>query len=111
MAEGIRLVCDECGNSVKAWSDGNPYYIDGDGEKQYAYHPNHEELAKCTGNDEEMYCLGCGCEFKSDSNDPAVGCPGCSSQEIVSPLSLSTRRCPKCSGGVFRVDRDWHAIS
>jgi hypothetical protein len=55
MAERRRFVCGECGNSVDAWSDGNPYYIDSHGKKQYAYHPNHRELDKCIGNDGEMY--------------------------------------------------------
>ena len=32
MAQGIRYVCPTCDNTVAAWSDGNPYYIDEDGE-------------------------------------------------------------------------------
>jgi len=35
MAEGIRYVCSECGRSVEAWSDGNPYYIDENGQEIY----------------------------------------------------------------------------
>jgi hypothetical protein len=58
MAEGRRFVCDECGDSVEAWSDGNPYFVTEDGRKQYAYHPDHEALRKCSGNDEEMVSFG-----------------------------------------------------
>ncbi len=39
MAEGFRFVCDSCDRTIEAWSDGNPYYFDDDGKKQYAYHP------------------------------------------------------------------------
>ena len=31
------------GDPIEAWSDGNPYYIDDAGDKQYAYHPDHEK--------------------------------------------------------------------
>jgi len=111
MAEGRRFVCDECGNSVEVWSDGNPYYFDTRGKKQYAYHPDHEALAKCIGNDEDVYCLGCGREFRVDSNHVADCCLKCSSQEVVSTSELGDRRCPKCSRGVFRIDPDWLPIS
>lgn len=52
MAECFRFVCSGCGNSIEAWSDGNPFYIDEVGNKKYAYHPNHDELEKCIANDE-----------------------------------------------------------
>jgi hypothetical protein len=39
MAEARRFACGSCSFSVTAWSDGNPYYLDETGEKQYAYHP------------------------------------------------------------------------
>lgn len=42
MAMGARLVCSHCTRAVEAWSDGNPYYLDEQGNKHYAYHPNHE---------------------------------------------------------------------
>jgi len=47
MAEAVRYVCGKCGHAIEAWSDGNPYYIDDAGTKQYAYHPDHERLARC----------------------------------------------------------------
>ena len=36
MAQAIRYVCGGCGHRTEAWSDGNPYYIDETGRKQYA---------------------------------------------------------------------------
>ena len=51
MAQRTTWLCTTCGHSIAAWSDGNPYYIDEAGEKQYAYHPDHERLARCIGND------------------------------------------------------------
>ena len=67
MAEGLRYVCGECAHAVEAWSDGNPYYIDGGGAKLYAYHPDHDSLAQCIGNDDPHLCLSCGREFMVDS--------------------------------------------
>ena len=40
MAECRRFVCSGCGRKIDAWSDGNPFYIDETGKKQYAYHPD-----------------------------------------------------------------------
>ncbi len=51
MAQGLRYVCGGCGHVIEAWSDGNPYFIDETGAKQYAHHPDHERLAWCIGND------------------------------------------------------------
>ena len=47
MAQGFCFVCDKCDHAIVAWDDGNPYYIDDDGKKKYAYHPNHELLERC----------------------------------------------------------------
>ncbi len=44
MAEGTRFICRTCRYSVESWSDGNPYLLDERGQKQYAYHPDHERL-------------------------------------------------------------------
>lgn len=51
MAETVRFTCSELGKTIEAWSDGNPYHIDENGQKQYAYHPDHENLARRIGND------------------------------------------------------------
>ena len=37
MAQCVRFVCNGCGHSIKAWDDGNPYYLDQRGRKHYAY--------------------------------------------------------------------------
>jgi hypothetical protein len=36
-----------------------PYDIDEVGANVYAYHPDHDELEKCIGNDEPHVCLSC----------------------------------------------------
>ena len=111
MAECIRHVCSNCGNTVDAWSDGNPYYIDENGEKQYAYHPNHDKLVRCIGNDSPHICLDCGEQFKVDSRSPLTKCPKCDSLEIPSTYQLEGKRCPVCKDGVFGIDPDFRCIS
>ena len=111
MAECIRHVCSNCGNTVDAWSDGNPYSIDENGEKQYAYHPNHDKLVRCIGNDSPHICLDCGEQFKVDSRSPLTKCPKCDSTEIPSTYQLEGKRCPVCKDGVFGIDPDFHCIS
>ena len=112
MAEGIRNICDQCGKSIEAWSDGNPYYIDIlSGKKEYAYHPDHEGLKLCIGNDSPHLCLNCGKKFKVDSRSPITKCPKCSSDKIMDTFLLSGHPCPYCKKGVFSLDPDWHAIS
>jgi predicted Zn-ribbon and HTH transcriptional regulator len=111
MAEGIRFACGSCEKTIEAWSDGNPYYIDGAGEKQYAYHPDHENLAKCIGNDSPHLCLGCGAESMVDSRAPIKACPKCDSEEIVDTFALEDKRCPYCKNGVFTRDPNFMCVS
>ena len=111
MAEAIQYVCDKCGHSVVAWSDGNPYYIDEQGKKQYAYHPDHERLARCVGNDSDHLCLSCGAEFRVDSREPISACPKCGSDDFECTFKLDGKRCPSCKDGAFRIDPDYHCIS
>ena len=111
MALCIRYVCGHCGNAVEAWDDGNPSYIDASGEKQYAYHPDHEHLALCIGNDSPHLCLTCGEQFMVDSRAPRSGCPKCASAEVAHTCELGGRQCPSCKKGVFVVDPDFHCIS
>ncbi len=111
MAEGLLFVCANCQKSVHSWSDGNPYYIDDAGKKRYAYHPDHERLALCVGNDSAHLCLACGAEFKVDSRSPVAACPGCGSAEIVDTSSLGGRRCPYCKAGEFAADLGGYCIS
>jgi hypothetical protein len=51
MAESRRFVCTQCAHEIEAWSDGNPFYLDERGRKRHAYHPDHENLDRCVGND------------------------------------------------------------
>lgn len=104
MAMGITYVCGECKRAITAWDDGNPYYIDEAGAKQYAYHPDHENLARCIGNDSPHLCLACGEEFMVDSRAPVEKCPKCGAADIVDVVDLEGRRCPYCKAGVFAVD-------
>lgn len=110
MAEGRRLVCNHCGRSVEAWSDGNPYYRDERGRKRYAYHPDHENLARCVGNDEPHLCLACGAETKVDSLKPRTRCRKCKADRLVPCWELAGHPCPTCRTGIF-VEDPWQAIS
>jgi hypothetical protein len=111
MAECIRFVCGNCGEAIEAWSDGNPYYINENEKKQYAYHPDHENLARCIGNDSPHLCLACGKQFKVDSRAPCTCCPACDSTEIADTYQLAGRNCPFCKAGVFAADPDFYCVS
>ena len=111
MAEGIRYVCGACGHSIEAWSDGNPYCIDEAGAKQYAYHPDHERLALCIGNDSPHLYLACGSEFMVDSRAPIASCPQCGGKDIPDTFELGGLRCPYCKAGVFSLDPNFRCIS
>ena len=111
MAECLRFVCAACGHTIEAWSDGNAYYIDDNGEKQYAYHPDHENLDRCIGNDSPHLCLSCGVACKVDSRSPVAACPGCTSESLQPLFRLAGSLCPYCGEGVFEVDPGFHAIS
>lgn len=110
MAEGRTYRCDHCPKSVNAWSDGHPYYVE-NGKKRYAHHPDHDALARCTGNEEPHLCLACGKGFKVDSSAPITECPHCLSGEIATTWNLEGRRCPRCRTGHFRLDAEAGAIS
>jgi DNA-directed RNA polymerase subunit RPC12/RpoP len=111
MARGILYACGVCHREIEAWSDGNPYFIDEDGQKHYAYHPDHERLAKCVGNDVPHLCLACGAEFMVDSRAPTSRCPKCSSESIRDIFELEGCACPYCKGGTFATDPGFSAIS
>ena len=111
MAEAFRFVCSGCRRAIEAWSDGNPYYIDEAGAKQYAFHPDHERLDRCIGNDSPHLCLSCGAEFKVDSRAPIAACPSCGASDIVDSYQLGGCRCPYCKSGTFAADPDFHCIS
>lgn len=111
MAEGLRYVCENCGHAIEAWSDGNPYYIDETGAKQYAYHPDHERLARCIGNDSPHLCLSCGAEFMVDSRAPVEACEKCGAPDIADTFRLGGKQCPYCKKGKFVADPDSRCIS
>lgn len=111
MAMGLRFTCSHCDKAIEAWSDGNPYYLDERGKKRYAYHPNHELLELCIGNDLPHLCLTCGHRFKVDSRRPVTSCRKCRSSSISPDWELEGKGCPYCQKGRFRVDPDYWAIS
>jgi DNA-directed RNA polymerase subunit RPC12/RpoP len=111
MAEAVCYICSECGKTLEAWSDGNPYYIDEKGQKQYAYHPDHENLARCIGNDSPHLCLNCGKEFLVDSRAPSMECPQCGEKDFVSTFELDGITCPFCKRGIFERDSNFRVVS
>jgi hypothetical protein len=111
MADCRQFICDNCDKTIEAWSDGNPYYIDGEGKKQYAYHPDHEKLDRCIGNDSPHICLSCGREFKVDSRSPITRCPKCESTNICDMYHLDRRKCPYCKQGIFAINPDFICLS
>ncbi|MGZ8377188.1 MAG: hypothetical protein ACXWZS_12635 [Gemmatirosa sp.] len=110
MAEGREFACTACARTITAWDEGDPYYRDADGEKQYAYHPSPER-ARCTGVDSPRLCLACGAECTSDSAAPTTRCPACAARRLVDTWKLEGRACPWCSAGVFRSDPTHFRIS
>lgn len=100
MAEGVMLKCDHCEFNAEAWSDGNPYYLDASGEKQYAYHPN-PHLALCTEVDTPHICMRCAHEFNVDSATPIRRCPQCNFGRIYRMWILLGKRCPQCKSGII----------
>lgn len=111
MAEAKQYVCNHCQHSIQAWSDGNPYYLDSSGRKHYAYHPDHERLALCIGNDSPHLCLACGHEPMVDSNHPTATCPKCNASQLVDVYHLDNQPCPYCQQGTFEADSDFCCIS
>ena len=110
MAMSTIFTCNGCERGFEAWDDGNPYYFDANGKKKYAYHPDHENLLRCVGNDEPHLCLGCGHEFPMDSEAPLEACPKCSAPELIAKTKLDGKPCPFCKKGTFR-NRGMGAIS
>jgi predicted RNA-binding Zn-ribbon protein involved in translation (DUF1610 family) len=111
MAERRRFFCPACDFEIMAWSDGNPYYRDEKGEKQYAYHPDHEALERCIGNDVPHICLACAHRFRVDSNAPRTTCPACDGDAITPAFRLDGHSCPACHNASIRTDPDIAGIS
>jgi DNA-directed RNA polymerase subunit RPC12/RpoP len=108
---GIRYVCGACTRTLEAWDEGNPYYLDDDGGKHYAYHPDHELLQRCVGNDRPHLCLDCGNELTIDSRSPVTSCARCLGTRVIDVFELDGRSCPYCKKGCFVADPNWHPIS
>ena len=111
MAICYEFECNLCGLRKGAWSDGNPYFIDESGKKVYAYHPNHELLDRCIGNDIPHLCLGCGEAFNVDNRTPMNACPKCASNNISDACELEGKPCPACKSGVLTKLEGFTAIS
>ena len=110
MAQGIRLVCSNCNHSLEAWDDGNPFYLDSNGKKKYAYHPSPERDL-CIGNDIPNLCLDSEIAFKVDSRHPVNKAPCCGSVKFVDTFSLANQACPKCKVGKFGIDPGFGPVS
>ena len=102
MAEGVTLKCTHCEFTTTAWSDGNPYYLNERGEKQYAYHPS-DEVALCKEVDVPHICMSCANEFNVDSAAPIRRCPECNFGRISSLWRMQGKACPKCHEGAMAV--------
>lgn len=101
MAQQMQFFCPKCQNTIASWDDGNPYYLDDDGQKHYAYHPDHARLSLCIGNDSPHICLTCAEQFTVDSRMPVTRCPKCESANIVHTYILDGKRCPWCKQGIL----------
>lgn len=108
------FACSACARTVSAWSDGNPYFLDADGRKRYAYHPDHGALARCIGNDTPHLCTACGAEQVVDSRTPrsiARNCAACGAAALRPCTALAGTSCPTCRAGIFAEDVTARAIS
>jgi len=81
------------------------------GTADHAYHPDHENLNRCIGNDSPHICLSCADQFIVDSRFPIDRCPKCSSSAIAGAFELQGKDCPFCKRGVLDKDPDFYCIS
>jgi hypothetical protein len=110
MAIAVEHTCESCGHSIESWSDGNPYYVDADGSKKYAYQ-DHEALSRCIGNDSPHLCLCCGHECMVDSRNRISSCPKCGAEKMADTWELAGKSCPYCKEGKFGENPSPSAIS
>ena len=111
MADCRKFNCTCCSFTAEAWSDGNPYFIDEKGEKQYRFHPDHEGLARCSGNDASFICLECAHEFLMNSLSQVILCPACQSDSTFDSYNLDKEPCPSCKKGLLELDINFDAVS
>ena len=103
MALGKTFVCTGCARAIEAWDEGDPYYVDADGERRYVFHPSPER-ERATGVEWPALCLACGAEVTRDSALAPGPCPACGGGDVVDAWALEGRRCPSCRRGEFRED-------
>lgn len=135
MAERLTFVCTHCKFTIKAWDDGNPYFLSDAGKPQFFYHPCGKYLLQeyiqqsfgkdlkgteldaflenRTGNMSNMICLDCGREFKIDLKRRKAVCNSrkCKSKNISHTWELNGKQCPTCKLGVFKEDETQQVIS
>ena len=125
MAMSLIFTCDQCGFSLEAWDDGNPYILNSKDERVYFYHPGGEEdmeavvaellgpiytdearaeiLSTRTGNASDHICLKCAKQFKHDSKRDKPGCPHCGHHKIKELFLMGEQPCPKCPGSFSKI--------
>ena len=104
------FVCDFCNHEIEVWDEGDPYYFDRYGKKQYAPHP-HPMFEMIKGFDSLYLCLECGEEVTVDSEEPTSVCSACHAETLVQASQLCGKPCPACKRGHFRLDPSRYAIS
>lgn len=90
MAQAKKFICRKCGHIIETRPEGNPFYIDDAGQKRYAYHPDHDGLARCIGNDVDCLCRACGLKCQVDSRFLTGQCRSCG--EATSPIDRDGHR-------------------
>jgi DNA-directed RNA polymerase subunit RPC12/RpoP len=100
MAQAFRFICNSSGETIESWDEGDPYYLDERGRKQYAYHPDPKRDS-CIGIDSPYLCLSCAETFSVDSRSPIAQCPECSSTSICDTYDLEGKNCPFCQKGIL----------
>lgn len=110
MSVCIRYTCGNCGKTIDAWDEGNPYYLDDQGVKRYTRCLFSECSARLIGNDVPHLCLDCGEEFLVDTRAPVGSCPKCGSTSFSDTFRLEGRTCPYCKTGVFACVPDFYLV-
>ena len=120
MASSIIFTCKQCGFSVEAWDDGNPYIEYPKGKRTYFYHPGGEHKVvrvakqilghspdpdelemiyrKYSGNAPDHICRACGETSKVDPDKDEKLCSSCGSKKIEDLYNLGGTKCIKCPG-------------
>lgn len=111
MSSARRFQCTNCNHEIVAWSDYDNYFINTEGKKQYAYHPDHDALENCIGYDVPFLCIDCGEPFSIDSSKPHKNCPICNSNEICELYDIEQKNCPYCRSGKFLIDNRFYRVS